>query len=248
VSLITVSETAAFLHVSVSWVRCHLAQLPVVPMLGRMIRVDSEKLQSRMDSRKPLEPRRIDMIKNRYQRGGVFKDGKNKDMWKGTWWSEERFPNGKRKPVKVTLGSVKELPTKTSARSKLTQIMNERMKPGAAVSAKVKKFSEMVTEWKETEGVTLGRSTLANYSNTLRACVLPTFKDRDIKTINRKAIQDFLTKQAKTYSKSYLKSMRVTLCMTLAWAEQATSSNRMDGLMASVSLGKRTGGKSRARN
>jgi integrase len=129
-----------------------------------------------------------------------------------------------------------------AARNKLTQVMDERMKQGA-VSTNVKKFSALVEEWKETEGVTLGRSTLANYSNTLRACVLPTFKDRDIKTINRKAIQDFLAKQAKTYSKSYLKSMRVTLCMTLAWAEQNGYIQQPNGWLDGIRLPRETHGR-----
>jgi hypothetical protein len=37
----TVLQTADFLHVSVSWVRRHLVELPVVRM-GAVIRVDSE--------------------------------------------------------------------------------------------------------------------------------------------------------------------------------------------------------------
>ena len=84
----------------------------------------------------------------------------------------------------------------------------------------------------------MGRSTLSNYTNTLRACVLPTFKDMDIKTINRKAIQDFLTKQAKKYSKSYLKSMTVTLCMTLAWAEQNGYLQQPNGWLEGIRLPK----------
>jgi len=179
---------------------------------------------------------------NRFQRGGVFRDGKNKNVWKGTFRLDELNAKGKRIPVKVTLGTIKELPTKAAARKKLADVMDERMKQ-SAVSTSVKKFSVLVGEWKETEGVTLGRSTLANYSNTLRACVLPTFKDRDIKTINRKAIQDFLTKQAKTYSKSYLKSMRVTLCMTLAWAEQNGYIQQPNGWLDGIRLPRETHGR-----
>jgi hypothetical protein len=91
--------------------------------------------------------------------------------------------------------------------------------------------------------VTLGRSTLANYSNTLRACVVPTFGKQDVRTINRKAIQDFLTMQAKTYSKSYLKSMRVVLCMTLNWAGQNGCLEQPAGWLDGIRLPRQTHGR-----
>jgi integrase len=241
VSLLTVSETAEFLHVSTSWVRRHLGELPVVPALGRLIRIDAEKIQSRMNSGKSLEPIKEPIMINRFQRGGVFLDGRNKDVWKGTFRLDELNAKGKRKPVKVTLGTKKELPTKAAAHKKLTQIMDERMKPGAAVvSTKVMKFGALVEEWKGTEGMALERSTLANYTNTLRACVLPTFADQDVRTINRKAIQDFLTKQAKSYSKSYIKSMPVVLTMTLKSAGQNGYLQQPDGWLDSIRLPRET--------
>src|ERR1700733_1222661 len=93
--------------------------------------------------------------------------------------------------------------------------------PRAEVAAaKTKKFSELVTEWKANEGAALGRATMAHYTNALRADVIPTFGDHDIQTINRKSIQSFLAKQAKKYSRSSLRSMRLVLCMTLGWAEK----------------------------
>ena len=128
------------------------------------------------------------------------------------------------------------------ARKKLAHVMDERMKQ-SAVSTSVKKFSVLVGKWKETEGVTLGRSRWQTTATLYGLCVLPTFKDRDIKTINRKAIQDFLTKQAKTYSKSYLKSMRVTLCMTLAWAEQNGYIQQPNGWLDGIRLPRETPGR-----
>jgi integrase len=65
---------------------------------------------------------------------------------------------------------------------------------------------------------------------------LPVFANTDIRTITRKSIQDFLTKQAKKYSKSYVKSMRVVLCMTPAWAEQNGYLEQLNGWLESIRL------------
>jgi len=165
-------------------------------------------------------------------------------MWYGKFRLETLNAKGEREVANVPIGTVKEFPTKSAARKKLDAVMDERLKPGTVpLSAKTKKFSELVTEWKETEGATLGHSTLTHYSNALRAYVLPVFRDRDIQTINRKAIQDFLTLQAKKYSTSSLKSMRLTLCMTLAWAEQNGYIRQPNGWLEGIRLPKKVGGR-----
>jgi excisionase family DNA binding protein len=172
-SLITVSETALLLRVSESWVRRHLGELPVI-RCGRLLRIDADELKRKIEYGKSLKSERVNMTPRRYQRGSVFLD---RNVWKGMFRLDT--PDGKRMQKKVTLGPRKELPNKTDARDKLAEIMKEMMKPGASPSStKAKKFSELVEDWKKTEGVTLGRSTLAHYSNTLRACVLPTFGEQ----------------------------------------------------------------------
>jgi integrase len=237
--LLSVQETACRLNVSPSWVRRHLAELPVVPMLGRMIRIDSAQIESRIDSRKSLEPKEPIMV-NRYQRGGVYKQGK-KQMWYGTFRMDG--PSG-RKQKNVPLGTVKELPTKSAARKKLDEVIALMAKPEAGVAAtKTKKFSELVTEWKANEGVALGRVTMAHYSNALRANVIPTFGDHDIQTINRKSIQSFLAKQAEKYSRSSLRSMRLVLCMTLGWAERNGEIQQPNGWLDGIRLPKKVGGR-----
>src|ERR1035438_644115 len=102
-----VAQTADFLHVSVSWVRRHLLELPVV-RVGRLIRIDTLNLQSTIDSRKSLKPREPIMV-NRFQRGGVYLRGK-KRMWYGTYRLDT--PEGRR-PVNMPLGTLRELPTKS---------------------------------------------------------------------------------------------------------------------------------------
>src|SRR5580692_7596688 len=84
-----------------------------------------------------------------------------------------------------------ELPTKSAARKKLAAIIEAAAEPEPEPEKKpeVKTYSTLVEEWKAAEGATLDDSTFDNYSNSLRACVLPTFKDTDIRTIIRKTVQ-----------------------------------------------------------
>ena len=115
------------------------------------------------------------------------------------------------------------------------------LKPG--VSTKVKLYSTLVEEWKATEGMTLGNSTLANYSNALRAYVIPTFADTDIRTITRKTIQDFLVVQAKKYGESALKTMRLVLCMTLSGLSKNGDLQQPNGWLDGIRLPKKFGGR-----
>jgi hypothetical protein len=105
VGLITVAETAVLLHLSVSWVRRHLSELPVVPMPGHVVRIDSEQIQAMIAGRKSLEPREPIMV-NRYQRGSISIRGKAK-MYYGSFRIDTS--EGKRHVVNVPLGLVKDL-------------------------------------------------------------------------------------------------------------------------------------------
>jgi integrase len=236
--LLTVAQTAARLQVSVSWVRRHLSDLPVF-RCGRLLRFDFDEINLRLNAGKSLKSERVNMTPRRYQRGSVFLD---RNVWKGMFRLDT--PEGQRKQKKVTLGSRKELSNKTDARNKLAEIMKEMMKPGASpLSTEAKNFSELVEDWKKAEGVTLGRSTLVHYSNTLRACVLPTFGKRNIYTIDRNSIQLFLAEQAKKYSLSYIRSMRITLCMVLGWAEKNSLIQQPNGWLQGIRLPRETHGR-----
>jgi integrase len=180
------------------------------------------------------------MPNNRYQRGGVYLRGKKK-MWYGTYRLDT--PEGRR-PINIPLGTLQELPTKVSARDKLREKIDEMTKPEAIPSsASSMKFSELVEKWKASEGVTLGRSTLAHYANALRSTVLPTFKDRTLDSIQREDISKLLNSQAKKYSESSLRSMRLVMCMTLAWAEKNSYIQRPTGWLSAIRLPKKTGGR-----
>jgi hypothetical protein len=79
-------------------------------------------------------------------------------------------------------------------------------------------FNNLADRWEKAEGPDLKSSTLAHYTNALRAYVRPHFGERNIKDITKEDIKLFLNEKAKNYSKSSLRSMRVVLGLTLAWA------------------------------
>jgi integrase len=237
---LVVTQTAEFLHVSTSWVRRHLAELPTIRM-GRILRFDSDQLAYRLQAGKPLEPERPIMAKNRFQRGTVKLRGK-KQMWYGRFRMETLNAKGEREIWNNPIGLKSLLPTKYTAEKKLREIMDERLKPGA-VSTKVKLYSTLVDEWKATEGATLGDSTLKNYSNALRAYVLPTFASTDIRTITRKTIQDFLVVQSRKYGQSVLKTTRLVMRMTLSWAEQNGNLQQPNGWLTGIRLPKKFAGR-----
>src|ERR1039458_9139740 len=70
-SLITVNETALLLRVSESWVRRHLGELPVI-RCGRLLRIDANELNRKIESGKSLKSERVNMTPRRYQRGSVI--------------------------------------------------------------------------------------------------------------------------------------------------------------------------------
>lgn len=151
---------------------------------------------------------------SRYQRGSVFQRGKER-VWYGKFREDVRTPAGiKRRQRLLRLGTRGELPTKNAARNKLAQFMSEE-KPSAMDMS----YQELATRWREVECPTKKASTMLHYDNALRMYVLPAFGSRKIASISREDIQRFLTKQAKTYSTSALRSMRTALGQTLGWAE-----------------------------
>jgi integrase len=233
-----IKQAAEYLHVSESWIRRHLFELPH-SRHGRLIRFDPDELKRRVDTRKSLEPTRRLMPNNRYQRGGVYLRGKKK-MWYGTYRLDT--PEGRR-PINIPLGTLQELPTKVSARDKLREKIAEMTKSEVPLSASSMKFAELVKRWEQSEGPGMGETTLRHYTNALRASVLPKWKDRSIDSIQREHITNLLNSQAAKYSKSSLRSMRLVLCMTLGWAERNGYIKRPTGWLDRIKLPRKTGGR-----
>lgn len=209
-----VTETAKYLGVSPCWVYRHKSELPIVRVGGR-IRFDSvllsEKFSGRICDGKSLKPER-GVMPFRYQDGSVRMRGKKK-VWYGTYRVDERNADGEivRRQKSIRLGTLAELPTKNAARKKLVESM------GAPQEGAIITFKQLSERWTKAEGPTMKVSTLNHYQNALKANLLPTFGERDVKRITREEIQLFLVKQATSYSHSSLRSMRVVLSLILGW-------------------------------
>lgn len=238
-AFVNVLSAAKLFGVSPSWVRRHINELPAI-RLGRLIRFDrqllSEQVRARIESGKSLKPERIDML-FRYQRGHVFQLGKHLKVWYGMFREDIRKPDGQieRRQRKVRLGALAELPTKNAARNRLSEFLRI-----SAASADMT-FRELTERWEKAEGATMKASTLSHYRHTLRAYVLPAFGKRKVAAITREDIQTFLTAQARKYSESSLRSMRVALSLTLGWANDCGWISKNP--CTRIKLPKRTGGR-----
>src|SRR5579872_6575530 len=214
--LLDVSETAQLLAVSASWVRRHIGELPVVRM-GRMIRIDSSllsgKIQGTISQGKSLKPERKLML-SRYQRGYVYKTGSKVKTWYGRFREDVPQADGQivRRTRNVRLGTLNELPTKAAARNKLSEKLRN---PHPSMEMNFRELSE---RWQLVAMPTLKPSTAAHYRNALRAYLIPAFGKRKIATIGRFDVETFLSQQSKKYSRSSLRSMRVSFSLVLSWA------------------------------
>jgi integrase len=214
--LLDVSEAAEILGLSESWVRRHISELPVV-RLGRTVRIDSsllsDKIQGTISHGKSLKPERKPML-SRYQRGYVYQTGKKMKTWYGRFREDVPQADGQivRRSRNVRLGTLTELPTKAAARNKLAdQLRNSD--PSVEMN-----FCELSERWEGVAIPTLKLSTGAHYRNALRAYVIPAFGKRRISTIGRFDVETFLSQHSKQYSRSTLRSMRVSLSLVMAWA------------------------------
>jgi excisionase family DNA binding protein len=226
-SLLTVREAALQLHVSESWIRRHIAELPVI-RVGRLVRISAALFENQVLHGQPtggkIHPLILSekslksgkrRIMSRFQRGYIYLKGKKAKVWYGMFREDAVSPDGqfKRCQRKLRLGTVAELPTKNSARNKLADLM-EQADPSLEMD-----FQELTVRWEKAEGPTMKPTTLSHYRNALRAYVLPTFGKRNITSIQREDIQLFLAEKANTYSRSALRSIRVVLSLTLGWAK-----------------------------
>lgn len=238
-ALLCVAEVALRLGVSECWVRRHIAELPVI-RVGRLIRFDSSLIHRQFSGRiavgKSLRPERK-LMTSRYQRGYVYQSCRKVKVWYGMFREDVRKPDGQieRRQRNIRLGTLAEFPTKNAARNALSDILRNS-NPTTDMD-----FQELTERWQNAEGPTLKPTTLSHYQNALRAYVVPAFGNRKISTINREDIQVFLAEQAKNYSESALRSMRVVLSLTLGWAKSCAWLENNPCL--DIKLPKETGGR-----
>ncbi len=238
-SLLDIHLAANILGVSKSWIRRHITELPAI-RVGRFVRFDaellSEQLRAKIEIGKPLKPERTDMF-FRYQRGFVYQKGRKAKVWYGIFREDVRNAEGQieRRQRKIRLGTLEELPSKSAARKRLSELLKSAP-PKMEMS-----FRELAERWEKAEGSTMKATTLHHYKNALRAYVVPRFGERKITEINREDIQNFLAEKARKYSESTLRSMRVVLGLTLGWATNCSWLEKNP--CSRVKLPKRTGGR-----
>src|SRR5215475_1595601 len=216
--LLSVHEAAKLLNVSECWVRRHKSELPMV-RIGGLIRFDDALLRRdlacRIPREKPLKLRGAAMSHQirRWQQGSVYKTGKRMKVWYGMWREEFSDADGnvKRRQRNVKLGTVADLPTRTAAREALARRIGASPKPKVEMT-----LSDLFAKWKKVASASLKKTTYEHYVNALTAYVVPVFGDREISCIERYELESFFSTQAAKYSRSTIRSMRISLGVLLS--------------------------------
>jgi len=249
-----IKQAAEYLHMSESWVRRHLSELPHIRH-GRSIRFDPHDLERTVANRKSLEPRKVKTM-NRRQRGGAILVG---NVWCGTWRLD--LPNGGRKPIKFRMGTREEIGfSKQDAYLALPSKLKEHLEAMEEAEAKPEPkqeeakpktdevpetFSDLVEDWKKTDGPGIrkkSQTTFEHYEEALSA-YFDNFNEKKIADIQRKDVVNFLNEQAERYSESSLRSMRTVLRKTLNFAVQNQYIVRPHGWLDKIALAEAHGRK-----
>jgi len=214
-----IKQVAEYLHLSESWVRRHLCELPYTRK-GRLIRFDPDALHTTIQAGKSLESGRNTAmpVPRRYQQGSiVWKDTTDGKVAYGVYRVDVQTAKGiERQQKKVRRGTRKELPTDSHARKKLTALIADA-ESGPPVPERMT-FGELAESWRASEGPTLTKPTFDRYAMVLRTWLLPIWKGRTIQSITRNDIQLFLNSKASQFSRSSIRAMRMVLQLTLSFA------------------------------
>jgi integrase len=211
--LFDVRQTAAFLNVSDSWVRRHVAELPAV-RIGRLVRFDSILLKNQYSGNVSASGKSLGkapvVIQRRYQSGSIQKRGQ---VWYGVFRADTMDADGKleRKQKRIRLGTVSDLPTKHAAKQELQKHMT-LSKPTTEMTV-----SELVERWQAAVVPTLKHSTASVYNSVLKV-VLQTFGKTPITKLGRYEIELFLAAKSKTYARNTLREFRASLSRLMSWA------------------------------
>jgi len=218
--LLTGKQAAALLGVSECWVRRHKSELPFL-RIGSLIRFDEALLKRDLACRilreKPLKLRgeRMSHQIRRWQQGSVYKTGKRTKMWYGMWREEFSDPDGniKRRQRNIKLGPITDLPTRTAARQALARRIAASPKPKTEMT-----LSDLFSRWQKVASASLKKTTYEHYVNALTSYVVPVFGDRDVASIERYELESFFSTQAAKYSRSTIRSMRISVGVLLSYA------------------------------
>jgi integrase len=220
--LLSVREAATILNVSECWVRRHKSELPIV-RIGGLISFDESLLRRdlacRIPREKPLKLRGEAMSHQvrRWQQGSVYKTGKRLKTWYGIWREDVLDADGKmkRRQRNVRLGTFADLPTQGAARDALAKQIGVSLNPKVEMT-----LYELFERWKKVASLSLKASTYGHYVNALKSYVLPVFGKCQIACIERYEIESFFATQATKYSRSTIRSMRISFGLLLSYAVQ----------------------------
>jgi integrase len=136
-------------------------------------------------------------------------------MWYGMWREEFSDADGnvKRRQRNVKLGPVAEFPTRTAAREVLARRIGASSKPKVEMT-----LSDLFAKWKKVASASLKKTTYDHYVNALRSYVVPVFGNREIACVERYELESFFSTQAAKYSRSTIRSMRISLGVLLSYA------------------------------
>lgn len=79
-------------------------------------------------------------------------------------------------------------------------------------------LSDLFAKWKKVASASLKKTTYEHYVNAVTAYVVPVFGDREITCIERYELESFFSTQAAKYSRSTIRSMRISLGVLLSYA------------------------------
>ena len=151
----------------------------------------------------------------RWQQGSVYKTGKRTKAWYGIWREDvlDADSKMKRRQRNVRLGTVAELPTQAAARDALARHIGTSSKPKVEMT-----LFELFERWQKVASLSLKTTTYGHYVNALESYVLPVFGTCQIARIERYEIESFFATQATKYSRSTIRSMRISLGLLLSYA------------------------------
>jgi hypothetical protein len=153
----------------------------------------------------------------RWQQGSVYKTGKRLKTWYGIWREDVLEADGKmkRRQRNVRLDTFADLPTQGAARDVLAKQIGASLNPKVEMT-----LSELFERWKKVASLSLKASTYGHYVNALKSYVLPVFGKCQIARIERYEIESFFATQATKYSRSTIRSMRISFGLLLSYAVQ----------------------------
>jgi integrase len=137
------------------------------------------------------------VARRRFQTGCLFKRGKRRKVWVARWRETAVFEDGSVKQLRrsVVLGTVAELPKKGDAQVRLDEHLRPINQGTGRPEAYIAFGTFVDTQWKVLVLPTFKRSTQHGYKTVLNLHLLPAWRDRRLRDIDRLAIQQWVAEK-----------------------------------------------------